>query len=92
MFSVEIHLNDHLKKCIEDAKSSYKKVCDNLDVNYTIFEGIGKDTCKKSQVSPDAIMQLAFQVCIFAFLWRRKKNYYVLVIHRHNNFIISGDS
>ncbi|XP_971442.3 carnitine O-palmitoyltransferase 2, mitochondrial [Tribolium castaneum] len=59
---LEVHLNDHLRKCVDDAKNSYKTICDNLDVNYTIFEGIGKDTCKKSQVSPDAIMQLAFQV------------------------------
>ncbi|EFA11170.1 Carnitine O-palmitoyltransferase 2, mitochondrial-like Protein [Tribolium castaneum] len=60
---LEVHLNDHLRKCVDDAKNSYKTICDNLDVNYTIFEGIGKDTCKKSQVSPDAIMQLAFQLC-----------------------------
>jgi carnitine O-palmitoyltransferase 2 len=59
---LDIQLNDHLKNCVQQAKTEYKTICDNLDVNYTIFEGIGKDTCKKNKVSPDAIMQLAFQV------------------------------
>ncbi|KAJ3622693.1 hypothetical protein MTP99_018979 [Tenebrio molitor] len=59
---LDIQLNDHLKNCVQQAKTEYKAICDNLDVNYTIFEGIGKDTCKKNKVSPDAIMQLAFQV------------------------------
>ncbi|RZC42796.1 Carn acyltransf domain containing protein [Asbolus verrucosus] len=59
---LDIHLNDYLKSCIEQARSEYNAICNNLDVNYTIFTGIGKDTCKKNQVSPDAVMQLAFQV------------------------------
>lgn len=59
---IDFHLSDHLKQLIIEARNDYKTICDNLDVNYTIFEGIGKTLCKKSQVSPDAIMQLGFQV------------------------------
>ncbi|KAK9889185.1 hypothetical protein WA026_004464 [Henosepilachna vigintioctopunctata] len=62
VFRLDFVLNDHLKTEITDAKKEYKKLCSTLDVNFLVFDGIGKNICKKERVSPDAVMQLAFQV------------------------------
>lgn len=71
-----INLNDNLKSAIRDARSNYKAICDSLDVNYLIFDGIGKDICKKNAVSPDAVMQLGFQVSES----KKNKNKYNILI------------
>lgn len=59
---LELNLSDNLKNEIQKAKTDYKKLCSTLDVNYMTFDGIGKNICKKAKVSPDAVMQLSFQV------------------------------
>lgn len=41
---------------------SYQKTCNSLDIYDVITNDIGKDFCKKHNVSPDALMQLSFQV------------------------------
>ncbi|KAJ8930444.1 hypothetical protein NQ314_016771 [Rhamnusium bicolor] len=38
------------------------KKCKSLEIDYLIFDRIGKNVCKKQAVSPDAVMQLGFQV------------------------------
>lgn len=58
----DIKLNDALKQQITKAIELYKNTCESLDINYTIIDGIGKNLCKEHSISPDAIMQLSFQV------------------------------
>ncbi|CAH1153589.1 unnamed protein product [Phaedon cochleariae] len=58
---LDIHLSDNIKSSIEDAKKEYLKTCSSLDIDYLIFDQIGKNVCKKQAVSPDAVMQLGFQ-------------------------------
>lgn len=58
---LQININDNLKNAIKEATEAYNKTGESLDVNYLIFNGIDKKLCKKNLVSPDAIMQLAFQ-------------------------------
>lgn len=36
-----------------------------LCVDFIIYEEFGKDQCKKLGVSPDAVMQLAFQLALY---------------------------
>lgn len=62
MYFLDFHLTDKLKSCIEDAKIDYKRYCRALDIDYLIFDRVGKNVCKKQAVSPDAVMQLGFQV------------------------------
>ncbi|ERL94621.1 hypothetical protein D910_11897 [Dendroctonus ponderosae] len=58
---LDFHLTDKLKCSIEEAKADYKHYCRALDIDYLIFDRVGKNICKKQAVSPDAVMQLGFQ-------------------------------
>lgn len=59
---LDMKLNDNIKNHIKEAISDYKKTCKSLDIDYLIFDRIGKNVCKKLAISPDAVMQLGFQV------------------------------
>lgn len=59
---IEFNLDDNLKGSIVEACQDYDKLCNSLDVNIVHLEGLGKEICKKYSLSPDAIMQLGFQV------------------------------
>ncbi|VEN41671.1 unnamed protein product [Callosobruchus maculatus] len=59
---LEMNLSDKMKNCIKEAKTEYAKACKALDIDYLIFDRIGKNVCKKQAFSPDAVMQLGFQV------------------------------
>ncbi|KAF7270186.1 hypothetical protein GWI33_016801 [Rhynchophorus ferrugineus] len=59
---LDIHLNDKLKNSIQEAKKLYKAFCNSLDIDYLIYDKIGRNICKKQAVSPDSIMQLGFQI------------------------------
>lgn len=59
---LDFHLTDNLKAAIIEAKKQYQNLYKALDIDYLIFKDIGKNMCKKQNVSPDAIMQLGFQV------------------------------
>lgn len=43
----------------------YKEWTDRLCVDHIIYEEFGKEQCKKLGVSPDAVMQLAFQLALY---------------------------
>lgn len=64
MIIIDFNLDNKLKENIEKAVNSYKEWYSSLAVDYLIFEGLGKTKCKTFKVSPDAVMQLGFQVCI----------------------------
>lgn len=55
-------LTDALRQEATKAEDLYRRKCQSLDINYTIINGIGKKLCKEHSISPDAVMQLAFQV------------------------------
>lgn len=55
-------MTDSLKSIITQAQNDYHAISHNLNVNYVIVDGLGKNDCKKKSIGPDAFMQLAFQV------------------------------
>ena len=59
---VDFNLPDSVKEAITKAKKDYEQVTGTLSVNLFQSEIFGKNLVKKCKVSPDAIMQLAFQV------------------------------
>ncbi|XP_046962090.1 carnitine O-palmitoyltransferase 2, mitochondrial [Vanessa cardui] len=58
---LEFNIDDKSKSFVEKAKMEYKDWCDSLSIDYILYEGLTKGACKKFKVSPDCIMQLAFQ-------------------------------
>lgn len=59
---VEFNLDDRVKAAIVQARHNYKQTCDSLHVGVVDFQGFGRNLAKPLNISPDAIMQLAFQV------------------------------
>lgn len=59
---LEFKLDDKAKSMINEAKSEYSKTCSSLGVNVMEFKKLGRSFCKTKDISPDAVMQLAFQV------------------------------
>ena len=59
---VEFKLSDSAKDGIVQAKKDYEQVTNSLSINILQFNEFGKDLVKKNKLSPDAIMQLGFQV------------------------------
>ncbi|XP_071449222.1 carnitine O-palmitoyltransferase 2, mitochondrial isoform X1 [Hetaerina americana] len=55
-------LDQEMKNVIAEAKSQYESVTNHLKIDIMEFPGFGKNVCKKQKVSPDAVMQLGFQV------------------------------
>ena len=60
--NLDFHLTPNLKSAIEKARSSVEENCNSLSTNIMQYQKYGKKEIKKFQMSPDAIMQLAFQV------------------------------
>lgn len=50
---------------ITNAKRSHTEIVKNLDIDYMQYFGLNKGACKKFGLSPDSIMQLAFQYGYF---------------------------
>ncbi|KAF5274547.1 hypothetical protein FQA39_LY07159 [Lamprigera yunnana] len=62
---LEFKLDDYIKNTIKEAMNDFKRTCGSLNVDMFKMEGVGKKICKKHGVSPDAIMQLGFQVTYY---------------------------
>lgn len=58
----EFQLSDQLKAAVSDARKHFDQATGALAVDLFIYEGFSKQFCKDQQVSPDAMMQLGFQV------------------------------
>lgn len=54
-------MDDSIKSSVKQALESYKNWCTSLDINFVEYDGLGKNFCKKHAISPDSVMQLAFQ-------------------------------
>lgn len=50
---------------IDQQKRVYQDWVNQLDIDFIVYEEFGKDQCKKIGVSPDAVMQLAFQLALY---------------------------
>lgn len=58
----EFQLSDQIKVAVNDARKRFDQATSTLAVDLFIYEGFSKQFCKDQQVSPDAMMQLGFQV------------------------------
>jgi len=63
---VEFNLPDSVKDGIDQAKKDYEQTTNSLSVNIFQFHEFGRSLVKKSKLSPDAVMQLAFQVAYYS--------------------------
>ncbi|XP_036609299.1 carnitine O-palmitoyltransferase 2, mitochondrial-like isoform X2 [Trichosurus vulpecula] len=59
---LHFHLNDSLREGITNAKANYDTAARNFSVKLVQFEKEGKHFLKQEGVSPDAMIQLAFQM------------------------------
>ena len=60
--SPDFHLADAIKTAVDEARRHYETTTASLGVNVFHHETFGKQLCKEQKVSPDAMMQLGFQV------------------------------
>lgn len=58
----EFKLDDKAKAYISQGKKNFEAFCSSLDVSYIEVLEYGRKDCRKFAVSPDSVMQLAFQV------------------------------
>lgn len=59
---LEFKLDDKAKDYISQSKKNYEAFCNSLNITYIEILNHGRRDCKKFKVSPDSLMQLAFQV------------------------------
>lgn len=50
---------------INQQKAKYQEWINRLCLDHVVYENFGKNQCKKFRVSPDAMMQLAFQLALY---------------------------
>lgn len=62
LFLLEFTLDDKAKQNILMAKEKYNAFTKSLAFSFFEFPEFGRNLCKEAQVSPDAVMQLGFQV------------------------------
>lgn len=60
---LDFDLSERAKTAIEVGRSEMEKKGQSLRVNTLRYDRFGKNLLKRKQLSPDAILQLAFQVC-----------------------------
>nr|XP_012229216.1 PREDICTED: LOW QUALITY PROTEIN: carnitine O-palmitoyltransferase 2, mitochondrial [Linepithema humile] len=60
---------------INQQKAKYQGWINRLCVDHIIYEEFGKEQCKKLRVSPDAVMQLAFQLALYTLEGRLVPTY-----------------
>lgn len=62
---VNFDLDEKTKIGIKEAMRKHSDIVNSLDMNYLKYDGINREDCKQYQTSPDAVMQLAFQLAFF---------------------------
>ena len=63
----EFALSDTNKADIDAAKTAHEDATDKLLLNFLEYPGLGKADFKTLKLSPDSMMQLAFQVRVACF-------------------------
>jgi len=59
---LDFHLSDGIKTAVDEARHQFQAATQSLGVDVFVYEALGKKVCKQQKVSPDAMMQLGFQV------------------------------
>lgn len=59
---LDFQLSDGIKAAVSGARQRFQQSADALAVDIFLYEGFSKAFCKEKKVSPDAVMQLGFQV------------------------------
>ena len=59
---LDFSLTPNLKSAIERARNEVEEKCKSLSTDVLQYHKYGKKDIKKFKLSPDAVMQLAFQV------------------------------
>lgn len=62
---LEFRLTDRVKDYIDGASKTLREKADSLSVNVMMYETFNKDYLKTKNLSPDAVMQLAFQLAYY---------------------------
>ncbi|XP_043490817.1 carnitine O-palmitoyltransferase 2, mitochondrial [Polistes fuscatus] len=62
---LEFALDSKIKHIIEEERKNYEMWIKQLLFSHILYEGLGKNECKKIGISTDAIMQLAFQLALY---------------------------
>ena len=62
VFLTEFQLTDEVKATIKEAQSKFKQTSSNVQFQYLLYENLSRELFKRSQLYPDAMMQLVFQV------------------------------
>ncbi|KAL6440997.1 hypothetical protein ACFW04_003402 [Cataglyphis niger] len=60
-FSIDAKSENNINR----QKTKYQDWINRLCIDFIIYEKFGKNQCKKFRVSPDAVMQLAFQLALY---------------------------
>lgn len=66
---LDLQLNSEIERGIYAAKEKFDTAVKGLDIAELQVHTYGKDYIKSKKLSPDAVMQLAFQVRRFPLLW-----------------------
>ena len=59
---LDFDLDDKVKHAIDAAQTNHQKVVQGLDMNFLKYDKLNKEVCKQHKISPDAVMQLSFQL------------------------------
>lgn len=62
---LDFDVNDRLINDIQSAEKNHKQIVGSIDMNFLKYEGLNKNLCKQHRISPDAVMQLSFQLGFF---------------------------
>ncbi|XP_064632032.1 carnitine O-palmitoyltransferase 2, mitochondrial-like [Lineus longissimus] len=62
---LEFKLDDGLKQAISNAKIKFHEAVGHLDVAHVVYENCGRNFLKSERISPDAFMQLSFQMAYY---------------------------
>ena len=79
-YFTDFNLDDRAKSYVKNALANYTKTLNSLQMHAMIYTSMQKGFCKTHRVSPDAIMQLGFQL---AYL---KQNGIMLAPINHRRF------
>nr|XP_034173162.1 carnitine O-palmitoyltransferase 2, mitochondrial [Osmia lignaria] len=62
---LEFVIDNKIQNIVNTEKTKFEKWTKDLSIDHMIFNEFGKTQCKQFGVSPDAIMQLAFQLALY---------------------------
>ncbi|CAB3400530.1 unnamed protein product [Caenorhabditis bovis] len=62
---LDFTVDDEIRKTIKKSTSNMDKIAQDLDITAFTFSSFGKNFPKKSKVSPDSFIQMAFQLAFY---------------------------